>query len=100
MSLRYGKSTGFLESYGEAGTFRRDTATCQHCCFVIVVEPYCDPADFGGLCRQCMGIICPRCVKKAKCIPTEKMIEQMEAAGAERTKLAEWEKTPIIAIGT
>lgn len=98
--LRYGKSTGFLESIGEAGTLRRDTCTCQHCCFVIVVEPFCDPADAGGLCRQCYGIICPRCVKTGKCVPTEKMIEKMEADGRARRQLGEWEKSPIVAIGT
>lgn len=100
MSLRYRKSTGFLESYGDAGTFERDTFTCQHCNFVVIIPLRCDPADAGGFCRLCSCLICPKCVKLNKCTPIEKMIESMEAGHLARKQLAEWEKTPVVAIGT
>lgn len=100
MSLRYGKSTGFLQSYGEAGTYERDTFTCQHCNFVVIVQPRCDPADFGGMCKSCYGLICPKCVGRRVCDPIEKMIERMEAGWLAKKKLEEWEKSPVIAIGT
>lgn len=100
MSLRYRKSTGFLESFGEDGTHRWDTITCQHCNFVFRVKPFCDPADFGGHCKLCDSLICKNCVKRRVCIPIEARITHMEGGWIDRAKLEEWEKTPIIAIGT
>ena len=100
MTLHYGKSTGFLHSWGEAGDAACDTFTCQHCNFVVPIQPYCDPADKGGLCRQCYGLICPKCVKRNVCDPIEKAIERMEENGRQKAKLQEWESQPIRAIGT
>lgn len=56
-----------------------DTYTCSHCNAVKHVPPRCDPADLGGLCKQCMGLICPRCVDKQICVPWEKQMQEMEA---------------------
>lgn len=56
-----------------------DTYTCAHCNAVKHVSPKCDPADLGGLCKQCMGLICPKCVEKRTCTPWEKQMEAMEA---------------------
>ena len=100
MSLRYGKSTGFLESFGEDGTLRRDTFRCGHCQFVVIFEPFCDPADAGGHCKLCDGLICKNCVNRRVCIPIEAKLQHMEGGWIDRAKLEEWERTPIIAIGT
>ena len=54
------------------------TFTCQHCSRVTYVPPGGDPADIGGLCKLCMGLICPRCVALGYCDPIEKKIERME----------------------
>ena len=56
-----------------------DTATCGHCQFIIHIPPMCDPADMGGLCKQCMRIICPKCVDKGTCTPFELALEASEA---------------------
>lgn len=59
-----------------------DTFTCGHlspgCMGVVHVFPKMDPADIGGLCKQCMKLICPNCVDKG-CYPLEKALEQSEA---------------------
>ena len=39
----------------------RDTFTCSHCCKIIHVKPFCDPADLGAHCRLCDKLICPKC---------------------------------------
>ena len=56
-----------------------DTYTCEHCNAVKHVPPKCDPADMGGLCKICMGLICPKCVDKRVCSPWERQMEQREA---------------------
>ena len=55
-----------------------DTFSCQHCNKVVFVEPFCDPADMGGLCRVCNGLICEECVKECICDPHEKKLERWE----------------------
>jgi len=70
-----------------SGTWESDTVTCGHfinsleytgpCSRVIHIKPRMDPADMGGLCKQCMKWICPSCVGKG-CTPLEKGIEAWE----------------------
>lgn len=62
-----------------AGTTERDTFSCFHCGRVTHVKPRMDPADLGGLCKQCMRLICPHCLGKGNCDPLEKKLERMEA---------------------
>jgi hypothetical protein len=100
VSLRYGKSTGFLETIGDGGTVSLDTFTCSHCQFIVSFKPFCDPADAGGHCKLCDGLICKNCVKRRVCIPIEARITHMEGGWIDRAKLEEWERTPVIAIGT
>ncbi len=52
-----------------------DTFTCAHCNRVVHVPALTDPANIGGLCKQCMGFICPACVEKAACTPFESKLE-------------------------
>ena len=56
-----------------------DTFTCGHCCRITHVKPRCDPADLGGLCKQCMELVCPRCYGKRVCTPFLKKVEEAEA---------------------
>ena len=41
-----------------------DTYTCFHCCRIVHVPVRADPANIGGLCKQCMGLVCSRCYAK------------------------------------
>ena len=56
------------------------TFTCAHCQSVRHVKPYCDPADLGGLCRICMGVVCEQCVGRG-CDPLEEKLKRQEAPG-------------------
>lgn len=56
-----------------------DTFTCGHCQYVTIVKPMMDPADLGGLCKQCMSLICRACVALGRCDPWDKMFERAEA---------------------
>lgn len=56
-----------------------DTYTCAHCNRVVHVPVRADPADVGGLCKQCMNLICPRCTAKGVCVPWEKEMLRREA---------------------
>jgi hypothetical protein len=59
-----------------------DTFTCGHCNAIKHVQPRCDPADLGGLCKQCMELVCPRCYAKGTCVPWEKEMLRREAKDA------------------
>lgn len=56
-----------------------DTFTCEHCNRVVHVPARAAPETMGGFCRQCMGLICPKCVAKRTCTPWERAMEKMEA---------------------
>lgn len=58
-----------------------DTFTCGHCQYVVFVPPRQAPTDIGGLCKQCMTLICPTCVERMVCVTWEQMIEMQEAHG-------------------
>jgi hypothetical protein len=62
----------------DGGRQEFDTFTCAHCNRVTHVQARADPADIGGLCKQCMGLICRRCVRGA-CVPFLKRLDDMEA---------------------
>lgn len=59
------------------GITEYDSFTCYHCGRVKHVKAKERPEDLGGLCKQCMKLICPGCVDQG-CTPLEKKIEQME----------------------
>lgn len=60
------------------GVTELDTFTCKHCSRVVHVKPKERPEDLGGLCKQCMGLICCNCLDKG-CAPFEKKLEAAEA---------------------
>lgn len=55
-----------------------DTFQCGHCGSVRHVFPKEDPANTGGLCKQCMKLICPKCLATGRCDPLEKKLERAE----------------------
>ena len=63
-----------------------DTFTCAHCNRITHVKARERAEDIGGLCKQCMGLICPACVGQT-CVPFLKTLEQMEARERLRTAL-------------
>jgi hypothetical protein len=91
----------------------RDTTTCGHCQFIIVIEPTPWGASSGPVttvgvrtrevpfCRQCSRFICPRCDGKG-CTPfmrkveareaRSRMLEEMGIGEAERAERARIEK--------
>ena len=67
----------------EGRVLEADTFTCAHCQAIRRVKPFCDPADLGGFCKTCMGVICERCVGGV-CDPILKKIERQEKAAQAR----------------
>jgi hypothetical protein len=63
----------------DGGKKEADTFTCKHCNRLTHVKPFQDPADLGGLCKCCMGLICSNCVGKP-CDVIEKKLERAEAS--------------------
>lgn len=61
------------------GTVEQDSFTCGHCQKIITVQPRQKGEDIGGMCKVCMGLICPVCVDKMECVPWEKKMEKIEA---------------------
>lgn len=74
-----GRVSGKGRGYGPFGENECDTFTCSHCNTIVFVKPKCDPADMGGLCKTCMGLICPRCANKGGCDPHEEKLKRIEA---------------------
>jgi hypothetical protein len=69
-----------------------DTFSCKHCCRVVFIKPFCDPADMGGLCRSCHGLICEDCVKLGNCDPYEEKLKRWEASYHARRSYEECSK--------
>ena len=57
----------------------RSTFSCFHCNRVSFVRPKQRAEDIGGLCKQCMGLLCPACADRRVCLPWEKQMEHQEA---------------------
>lgn len=73
------KPGGFAIWSGPESTLESDTFTCKHCNQIVFVKPKEDPANVGGMCKQCMGLICPKCASKMTCTPFELKLEKAEA---------------------
>ena len=56
-----------------------DAFTCGHCQYVTHVKAGAKAEDMGGLCKQCMTLICARCLGKT-CAPFEKTLDAWERA--------------------
>ena len=65
-----------------------DTFTCAHCNRITHVKPKQRAEDIGGLCKVCMGLICPRCVGHA-CVPFLKRLDEMEAKARFRAEVCQ-----------
>jgi hypothetical protein len=73
------KPQGYATEVSPAGSRELDTFTCSHCQRIVPVKPLAAPEDFGGLCKVCMKLICPGCVKLGSCLTWEAKMEKMEA---------------------
>lgn len=60
------------------GVEEHDTFTCFHCNKVVIVLPKAAPETIGGMCYQCMKLVCPTCVDLGTCTPFEKRLEAIE----------------------
>lgn len=60
------------------GTTEFDTYRCGHCGSTRHVMARERPEDTGGLCKQCMQLICPHCLNTGRCDPLERKLEQAE----------------------
>lgn len=69
---------GHLICTSPDGVETTDTFTCHHCNCIVLVPVKADPAEIGGMCYQCMKLVCPRCVAAAVCSPFEKKLEAIE----------------------
>lgn len=69
---------GFQAEQVQVGVSEYDTFTCGHCCRVTHVKSRSRPEDIGGLCKQCMKLICPYCLNTGRCDPFEKKLERAE----------------------
>lgn len=74
----YRSQQGEFRYEGPDGIKQASSFTCQHCNFVVAVPLMADPANIGGLCKRCMGLICPKCVARGDCDPIELKIDRME----------------------
>ncbi|MBV8755400.1 MAG: hypothetical protein JO328_21310 [Hyphomicrobiales bacterium] len=78
---------GYAQIVDPDGAAREfDTFTCAHCNRITHVPARVRAEDIGGLCKQCMGLVCPACVGKP-CVPFLKRLEQMEAKARFRTEI-------------
>lgn len=55
------------------------TTTCAHCNAITHVKAKQRPEDIGGLCKLCMGLVCPKCVDAGPCVPFEERLAREEA---------------------
>lgn len=69
---------GYLLIISPEGKAEADTFTCAHCQRVVLVKARAAAADCGGMCKRCMGLICPRCTAAGVCTPFEKKLKAAE----------------------
>jgi hypothetical protein len=72
------------------GVTEYDTFSCGHCNKVTHVRVKERAEDIGGLCKQCMKLICPVCVDEWRCTPLEKKIEEQEQRDYLRLSYGTW----------
>lgn len=72
------RAKGFVQITGPEGTVEFETFTCGHCSTIVQVPHKASPDALGGLCKQCMTMICPGCVEKMTCDPFEKKLKRQE----------------------
>jgi hypothetical protein len=66
------------DRFGNRVAAECDTFTCGHCNVLVFVATKARPEDLGGLCKQCMKLICPHCLGAGNCYPLEKRIAEYE----------------------
>ena len=64
--------------WSDEGVAETDSYSCGHCCKVVFVPTNADPTTLGGMCYQCMALVCPACVETGLCDPLEAKLERAE----------------------
>jgi len=83
MLMRPGQKRGFEFSMGFDGKIMEgETFMCQHCNAHTRVSPFQRAEDIGGFCRQCGGLLCPKCAATGLCDPLERKLDRWERQGA------------------
>ena len=60
--------------------YETDCFSCGHCNRVTHVAVKQKAEDLGGLCKQCMKLICAQCAVSGRCLPLEKQLDAWERA--------------------
>ena len=55
-----------------------DTFQCKHCQRITLIPSFTNPADMGGWCRKCEGLICERCAGLDTCRPWQEKMNAIE----------------------
>lgn len=85
------KPNGFTFATDHDGNVHAgETFRCNHCQAHTHIKPFERPESVGGLCRKCMGLMCPRCTdlaaKGAACVPFEARHEEEIERALERLR--------------
>lgn len=72
------KQSFVTDAYGRRIAAEVDSYTCGHCNQVVMVNVGERPEDIGGLCKQCMSLVCPHCVITGRCEPLEERLAKQE----------------------
>lgn len=70
---------GYLQITEDGRVREHDSFSCRHCNRVTFVKVRQKPEDIGGLCKICMGLICPACVGEP-CVTLEARLQAQEAS--------------------
>lgn len=88
------RARSYVAISGPDGVEEWNAYTCAHCQAIRRVKAAHDPTEQGGVCRKCMGLLCPRCytrlMRSGECTIWEKQMEAMERAFARHRAMAEW----------
>jgi len=88
------QARSYAAAAGPDGVEERNAFTCAHCQRIVHVRPRQDPASLGGVCKSCMGLVCPRChgrvVSGDGCTIWEKQMDAMERRFERHRAVAAW----------
>lgn len=82
MLMRPGKPGAYTFSTDLDGKVQEgQTFMCKHCNAHTHIKPFQRAEDIGGLCKMCMGLLCPKCAATGQCDPLEEKLARWERQG-------------------
>lgn len=78
-TVRRPQGYSFLSNQESDRIQEHDTLMCCHCQMILVIRP--GSGTERGWCYKCSGPLCGKKKCQEKCVPFEKVIEQIEAKG-------------------